>query len=60
MINQDDSSIAAIGASEEGRISLTLSLDHRLINGYEAALFMQRVKELCLEEEFFQEEVRNV
>ncbi len=60
MINQDDSSIAAIGASEAGRIALTLSLDHRLINGYEAALFMQRVKELCLEEEFFQEEVKNV
>ncbi len=60
MINQDDSSIAAIGASEAGRISLTLSLDHRLINGYEAALFMQRVKEVCLEEEFFKEEVKNV
>lgn len=60
MINQDDSSIAAIGASEAGRISLTLSLDHRLINGYEAALFTQRVKEVCLEEEFFKEEVKNV
>ena len=60
MINQDDSSIAAIGASEAGRVSLTLSLDHRLINGYEAALFMQRVKEVCLEEEFFKEEVKNV
>lgn len=60
MINQDDSSIAAIGASEVGRIALTLSLDHRLINGYEAALFMQRVKEVCLEEEFFKEEVKNV
>jgi len=60
MINQDDSSIAAIGASQEGRISLTLSLDHRLINGYEAALFMQRVKEICLEEEFFKEEIKNV
>ncbi|RUM62986.1 MAG: hypothetical protein DSZ04_06485 [Sulfurimonas sp.] len=60
MINQDDSSIAAIGASEAGRVSLTLSLDHRLINGYEAALFTQRVKEVCLEEEFFKEEVKNV
>lgn len=60
MINQDDSAISAIGASEEGKISLTLSLDHRLINGYEAALFMQSVKAICLEEEFFKEEIKNV
>ncbi|HIC44282.1 MAG TPA: hypothetical protein EYO73_08355 [Sulfurimonas sp.] len=60
MINQEDSSIAAIGASTEGKMSLTLSLDHRLINGYEAALFMQRVKEVCLDKEFFKEEIKHV
>lgn len=58
MINQDDSAIAAIGASQDGKISVTLTLDHRLINGYEAALFMQRVKEICLDEEFFKEALR--
>ncbi|WP_434658419.1 2-oxo acid dehydrogenase subunit E2 [Sulfurimonas sp. NW9] len=29
---------------QDGKISLTLSADHRVINGYEAALFMQDVK----------------
>lgn len=60
MINQNDSSISAIGASKDGKMSLTLSLDHRIINGYEAALFMQRVKEICLDEEFFKKEIKDV
>ncbi|WP_188109482.1 MULTISPECIES: 2-oxo acid dehydrogenase subunit E2 [Sulfurimonas] len=29
---------------ENGKIAITLTADHRLINGYEAALFMQDVK----------------
>lgn len=53
IINQDDSAISAIGTSIEGKISVTLTIDHRLVNGYEAALFMQRVKSLCLDSEFF-------
>ncbi len=44
MINKDDSAISAIGSAVDGKISVTLSADHRLINGYEAALFMQDVK----------------
>ena len=40
MINRDDTAILAVGAVKEGKISLTLTADHRLINGYEAALFM--------------------
>ncbi len=44
MINKDDAAIVAIGGMQEGRISVTLTADHRLINGYEAALFMQDVK----------------
>jgi len=44
MINKEDAAIVAIGALNEGRISVTLTVDHRLINGYEAALFMRDVK----------------
>jgi len=44
MVNKDDSAIAAIGMLAEGKIALTLSVDHRLVNGYESALFMQDVK----------------
>ena len=45
MINKNDSAIAAIGGLDEGKISVTLTADHRLINGYEAALFMRDVKQ---------------
>ena len=44
MINKDDAAIMAVGAINDGKISLTLTADHRLINGYEAALFMGDVK----------------
>ena len=49
MINKNDSAIAAIGTAVENRLSVTLTLDHRLINGYQAALFMQTLKELALD-----------
>ncbi|GEM_PF-293044 len=49
MINKDDSAIAAIGTAVENRLRVTLTLDHRLINGYQAALFMQTLKELALD-----------
>lgn len=55
IINQDDSAISAIGSSMNGRISVILTIDHRLVNGYEAALFMQRVKSLSQDKEFFTE-----
>jgi len=45
MINKNDSGIAAIGGLEDGKISVTLAADHRLINGYEAALFMRDLKQ---------------
>jgi len=45
MINRDDVTILAVGAIRDGKISLTLTVDHRVINGYEAALFMQKLKE---------------
>ena len=44
MINKEDSAIAAIGTLQNDKISVTLTADHRVINGYEAALFMRDVK----------------
>jgi len=44
MINKDDTAIAAIGAVKSSKIAITLTVDHRLINGYEAVLFMQDLK----------------
>ena len=55
MINQQDSGIAAIGAAIDGKISITLTLDHRLINGYQAAEFMQTVKTLAVDLTLFKE-----
>ena len=49
MINRDDSAIAAIGAAKENRISVTLTLDHRVVNGYQAAQFMQSLKTMALD-----------
>jgi len=37
--------ILAVGAIEAGRMSLTLSVDHRLIDGAPAALFLGQVRE---------------
>ena len=53
IINRDDSAIAAIGSSIRGKIAVTLTIDHRLINGYEAALFMQKIKSLSRDRDFF-------
>jgi len=60
LINQDDSAIAAIGTQIDKKISVNLTIDHRLIDGYEAALFMQRLKALCLDEEFFKRNIEDV
>lgn len=53
MINGDDCGIVAIGSSIDGKISVSLSLDHRLINGFEGALFMQTLKSLAKDKSFF-------
>jgi len=45
MINKNDSATVAIGGLEDGKISVTLTADHRLINGYAAALFMRDFKQ---------------
>lgn len=53
MINADDSGIAATGAIKNGKIAVTLTIDHRLINGWQGAVFMQRLKELAKNEDIF-------
>ena len=58
MINKDDCAIAAVGSEIEGRITITLTVDHRIVNGYQAALFMQELKNLAKDEMFFKEAVQ--
>ncbi len=55
MINKDESAIVAVGGMSDGKISVTLTADHRLINGYEAALFMADVKKEASEPLNFKE-----
>lgn len=55
MINKNDSGIAAIGSVKAGEISVTLTLDHRLINGYEGALFIKDLKAAALDAVNFKE-----
>ncbi|GAB6034302.1 dihydrolipoamide acetyltransferase family protein [Galenea microaerophila] len=55
MINKNDSGIAAIGGLIDNKISVTLTIDHRLINGYEAALFMRDLKNEVLNPQNFEE-----
>jgi len=47
MINKRDCAIAAIGSEIEGKIMVTLTVDHRIINGYQAAEFLQTLKSLA-------------
>ena len=53
MINARDCGIAAIGSEIEGKISVTLTLDHRIVNGWQGAQFMQTLKELAKEKTLF-------
>ncbi len=55
MINSQDSGIAAVGSIIEGKISISFTLDHRLVNGYQGALAMQTLKSLARDEMFFKE-----
>ena len=60
MINADDSAIAAVGALSGGRISVTLSVDHRIANGLQAAEFMQSLKRYAGNRDFFEKNSRRV
>ncbi|WP_456392432.1 dihydrolipoamide acetyltransferase family protein [Nitratifractor sp.] len=53
MINSNDSGIAAVGCEIDGSIAVTLTLDHRIVNGYQAAEFMQTIKKLAVDETAF-------
>ncbi len=55
MINGNDCGVAAIGAEKEGKISVTLTLDHRIVNGWQGAAFMQTLKTLAEDPLFFKE-----
>ncbi len=53
MINGSDCGIAAIGAEKEGKIAITLTLDHRIVNGWQGAECMQTLKKLATDVNFF-------
>ena len=55
MINGEDCGIAAIGSEIDGTIAVTLTIDHRIVNGYQAAAFMQTLKSLAVDPLFFRE-----
>ena len=55
MINKDDCAIAALGTAKDAKISVTLTVDHRLVNGFQAAQFMQTLKALATDALFFKE-----
>ncbi len=55
MINKNDCAIAAVGSEKEGQIVVTLTVDHRIINGYQAALFMEALKKLAEDPKSFKE-----
>ena len=55
MINRDDCAIAAIGSEKNGMITVTLTIDHRIVNGYQAAMFMRELKSLAEDAMFFRE-----
>jgi len=53
MVNGNDCGIAAIGSPKDGTIAVTLTLDHRIVNGFQAAEFMLTLKALAEDETFF-------
>ncbi len=55
MINKNDAAIVAIGAMVDNRLSVTFTVDHRLINGYEAAQFVQALKAAAKDPKNFKE-----
>ncbi len=55
MINREDCAIAAVGSEINGRITITLTVDHRIVNGYQAAMFIHELKSLAEDAMFFRE-----
>ena len=52
MINKNDSGIIAIGSLIENKIRATFTFDHRIVNGYEAALFVRDLKQTFKEKKY--------
>ena len=52
MINKNDSGIVAVGSLIENKIKVTFTFDHRIVNGYEAALFVKELKEVFKEKKY--------
>ena len=55
LIHGNDSGIAAVGSEKEGKIAVTLTLDHRIVNGWQGAEAMQTFKDLAKEATLFKE-----
>ena len=55
MINREDCAIAAVGSEINGRITITLTVDHRIVNGYQASMFIHELKSLAEDAMFFRE-----
>lgn len=55
MVNRNDSGIAAIGSEDGGKVAVTLTMDHRIINGFQAAEFMKTLKRLALDANFYRD-----
>ena len=53
MINGSDSGIAAVGSEKNGKIAVTFTLDHRVVNGWQGAEAMETLKKLAEEAAFF-------
>ncbi|QEK39117.1 dihydrolipoamide acetyltransferase family protein [Candidatus Nesciobacter abundans] len=45
VINPPQGAILAVGSGLNNRINLSLSIDHRIIDGYDAALFLRELKQ---------------
>jgi len=52
MINKNDSGIVAVGSLIENKIKVTFTFDHRIVNGYEAALFVKELKDTFKEKKY--------
>ena len=49
LINDKDSGIAAFGKLTQGKIKVTFTIDHRILNGVDGAKFVNDFKEILKE-----------
>jgi pyruvate dehydrogenase E2 component (dihydrolipoamide acetyltransferase) len=53
MVGGDDAGILAVGAEKNGHIAVTMTFDHRVVNGLQGAEAMRTLKMLAGDESFF-------